>query len=101
HPSEAVLEELEPMGDPVPAVQPEMVDKPKDGGDDLTAIGGIGPRIAEVLNDLGIWTYDQIADWSAGNASWVEDHLAFEGRVTRENWIAQAQSLRAAATSDA
>ena len=86
HPSEAMLAELD-------GVQPEHVEKPKNGGDDLTAITGIGPRIAEVLNGLGIWTYQQIAAWQPEHATWVENHLSFKGRVGRENWITQASEL--------
>ena len=86
HPSEAMLAELE-------GVQPEQVEQPASGGDDLTQISGIGPRIAEVLNELGIWTYAQIAGWTPENATWVENHLSFKGRVGRENWVEQAQDL--------
>lgn len=84
HPSEAMLAELE-------GVQPLQLDRPKDGGDDLTRISGIGPRIAEVLNGLGIWTYAQIADWLPENQTWIENHLSFKGRVSRENWVEQAR----------
>lgn len=88
HPSEAMLAELE-------GVRPEQVSKPDSGGDDLTAISGIGPRIAEVLNELGIWTYAQIANWNADNATWIENHLSFKGRVGREDWVNQAKALAA------
>ena len=88
HPSEAMLAELE-------GVQPEQVDQPDGGGDDLTKISGIGPRIAEVLNEQGIWTYAQIAAWTPENATWIENHLSFKGRVERENWIEQAKELMA------
>ena len=90
HPSEAMLAELE-------GVQPDQVDKPKDGGDDLTQITGIGPRIADVLNELGIWTYQQIAGWQPEHATWIENHLSFKGRVGRENWVGQASDLMATA----
>jgi len=107
HPAEAVLRSLEgdeaeseeaeapeeAVSDASEAAQPEAFNEPKDGGDDLTAIGGIGPRIAEVLNGLGIWTYAQIASWTPENAAWVEEHLSFKGRVEREQWIAQAKAL--------
>ena len=107
HPADAVLRSLdggeteseeaevqeEAASDTVEAAQPEAFDQPKEGGDDLTAIGGIGPRIAEVLNGLGIWTYAQIASWTPENAAWVEEHLSFKGRVEREQWIAQAKAL--------
>lgn len=73
--------------------KPTTTSKPSTGGDDLGAIDGIGPRIAEVLNGLGIWTYEQIAGWDEKNANWVDDHLAFNGRVGQQNWIDQAKAL--------
>lgn len=88
HPSEAMLAELE-------GVQPEQIEKPENGGDDLTAITGIGPRIGEVLNELGIFTYAQIASWTGENETWIENHLSFKGRVSRENWVEQAKTLMA------
>ncbi|MCR9270232.1 MAG: hypothetical protein NXH72_09620 [Hyphomonadaceae bacterium] len=86
HPSEAMLAELE-------GVQPLQIEKPSEGGDDLTAITGIGPRIAEVLNGLGIWRFSQIAEWLPENETWIENHLSFKGRVSRENWVGQAKEL--------
>ena len=86
HPSEAMLAELE-------GVQPEQIAAPEGGGDDLTAITGIGPRIGEVLNELGIYTYAQIAGWTPENETWIENHLSFKGRVSRENWVEQAKAL--------
>ena len=88
HPSEAMLAELE-------GVQPEQIEKPENGGDDLTAITGIGPRIGEVLNELGIYAYAQIAAWTPENETWIENHLSFKGRVSRENWVEQAKALLA------
>lgn len=61
--------------------------------DDLTAIGGIGPKIQEVLNDLGIYHYDQIAAWTPENVAWVDDHLSFSGRIEQEDWVGQAAAL--------
>ncbi|MEM6557044.1 MAG: hypothetical protein AAF642_14290 [Pseudomonadota bacterium] len=86
HPSEAMLAELD-------GKQPVQVERPGDGGDDLTTITGIGPRIAEVLNGLGIWTFGQIAEWKPEHQTWIENHLSFKGRVSRENWVGQAKDL--------
>ena len=86
HPSEAMLAELD-------GKQPVQVERPGDGGDDLTTITGIGPRIAEVLNGLGIWTFGQIAEWKPEHQTWIENHLSFKGRVSRENWVGQARDL--------
>ncbi len=81
--------QAEPKASPTPV----SLDKPNGAADDLTAIKGIGPKLSEKLNGLGVWHYAQIADWTAEHAAWIDDQLAFKGRVARENWIVQAKSL--------
>ncbi len=61
--------------------------------DNLKAIGGIGPKLEAILNDFGIFHFDQIADWSPQEAGWIEDYLKFPGRVARDRWIDQAKAL--------
>lgn len=74
--------------------KPLALDGPVAGqADDLTVIGGVGPKIQEVLNELGIYHYDQIAAWSSENMAWVDDHLSFSGRIMRERWVEQAKVL--------
>lgn len=74
--------------------KPLALDAPVAGQpDDLTVIGGVGPKIQEVLNELGIYHFDQIAAWSPENVAWVDDHLSFSGRIARERWVEQAQVL--------
>lgn len=68
--------------------------------DDLKRIKGVGSVIEETLNDLGIYQFKQIASWEANNVSWVENFLAFPGRVTRENWIEQAKTLEDGGTTE-
>ena len=46
----------------------------------------------QVLNDLGVWTYAQIAAWSSEEIAWVDDYLSFSGRIGRDDWIEQAAS---------
>ncbi|MEM0986891.1 MAG: hypothetical protein AAGJ32_11635 [Pseudomonadota bacterium] len=75
--------------------QPPGIAKPRDASDDLTEIGGIGPRIQDVLNELGIYRFSQIAAWTPENEAWIDDYLSFSGRVGRELWVAQAQKLAA------
>ncbi len=78
----------------IPAERPIALPKAVAGSpDDLTIIGGIGPKIQEVLNELGIFHYDQIAAWSPANIAWVDDHLNFSGRIAREGWVEQAAIL--------
>ena len=47
------------------------------------------------MNALGIWSFAQIAGWSAANAQWVGTHLRFSGRIERELWSEQARLLGA------
>jgi predicted flap endonuclease-1-like 5' DNA nuclease len=61
--------------------------------DDLQRISGVGPKNEKILQKLGFYHFDQIAAWSESEASWVDDHLKFGGRVRRENWIHQASLL--------
>jgi NADH-quinone oxidoreductase subunit E len=88
---------------PLPAAAPvasgKMV-KPKGiaaarGGkaDNLQRISGIGPKNEGILNNLGIYHFDQIAAWTPEQITWVDDHLRFNGRIQREEWIRQAHLL--------
>lgn len=86
-----------PPAAPPPAKQiaPEMLPAPDGSADDLTRIKGIGPKLSARLNDLGIYHFKQIASWSETEARWVDEYLAFKGRVAREKWIKQARALTA------
>jgi len=101
HPAEAMFDQLSEdkdapsLADPV---QPEQSGEPQSGGDNLAQIEGIGPRIAEELNRVGVWSFKQIAAWSPENARWIEEHLGFDGRVTQEDWVKQAETLVAQPT---
>lgn len=74
--------------------RPMAMNGPVEGHpDDLTLIGGIGPKIQVLLNELGVWHYDQIAEWTPENVAWMDEHLNFGGRITREGWVEQAAVL--------
>lgn len=70
-----------------------MTEAREGAADDLELIAGVGPKLAETLNKLGIFYYDQIADWTKKDVAWVDQHLNFPGRIVRENWIEQAKAL--------
>jgi NADH-quinone oxidoreductase subunit E len=73
-------------------VKPAGVEKPQQP-DDLKLISGVGPKLEQVLNGLGIWTFAQIEKWSEREIAWVDDYLQFSGRIGRDNWIGQAAAL--------
>lgn len=63
-------------------------------GDDLTAIGGIDPKLAKELNDLGIQYFDQIIAMSPDHAVWIASRLSSTvSSAQRSAWIAEAKVL--------
>ena len=75
--------------------KPELLAAPRDGkGDDLGLIWGVADKLAEKLNALGIWHFDQIASWTPANVAWFETQMdGFKGRIDRDKWIEQCQKL--------
>lgn len=68
----------------------------KGGPDDLKLIKGVGPKLEALLHRLGFYHFDQVAAWSADEVSWVDQNLeGFKGRVSRDDWVAQAKILAA------
>lgn len=66
------------------------------GADDLKRIKGVGPKLEELCHSLGFYHFDQIAAWTAEEIAWVDENLeGFKGRVTRDEWVAQAKVLAA------
>jgi predicted flap endonuclease-1-like 5' DNA nuclease len=59
--------------------------------DDLERIHGIGPKIADVLRQMGFTSFRQIARLEADDVSWVAAALgAFPGRIERDGWVESA-----------
>ncbi|OCX61142.1 NADH-quinone oxidoreductase subunit E [Thioclava sp. SK-1] len=82
--------------------KPAMLSAPReDGADDLKLIKGIGPKLEETLNQMGVFHYDQIAAWTGAELAWVDDNLeGFKGRATRDDWVEQAQTLASGEETD-
>ena len=72
--------------------RPAAVERP-DQPDDLKLISGVGPKLEGTLNDLGIYTFGQIAKWSKAECDWVDGYLRFKGRIERDDWVKQAEAL--------
>ena len=87
----------------VPAgTKPELLTAARDGGaDDLKLIKGVGPGLEKELNAAGVFHFDQIASWSDDEVAWADQHLVrFKGRVSRDNWVTQAQALASGAETE-
>lgn len=80
--------------------QPQGLEERPSQIDDLKRIKGIGAVIENTLNELGVYQFSQLASWSDDNVQWVEHHLAFPGRITREEWIKQAKTLDEGGTTE-
>lgn len=62
--------------------------------DDLKAIVGIGKVFEHTLNDLGIFTFKQIANFTIEDVARVNAELKeFKGRMEQDDWIGQAKEL--------
>ena len=61
--------------------------------DDLKMISGVGPKIEATLNEIGIFTFAQVAGWKKAEREWVDGYLNFRGRIERDDWVKQAKAL--------
>ncbi len=74
--------------------EPELLKAPRGTPDDLELIWGVGPKLAKMLNDMGIWHFSQIAACGKAELNWVDDRLiGFKGRASRDEWVKQSKKL--------
>ena len=78
-----------------PARKPAVLSEARGGApDDLKRIKGVGPKLEKLLHSMGFFHFDQIAAWTGEEIAWVDENLeGFKGRVTRDEWVAQAKEL--------
>jgi predicted flap endonuclease-1-like 5' DNA nuclease len=86
----APAQEIVPEASVAPAPAPSAAP-----GDDLGRLKGVGPKLVAALNAMGVTRYAQIAAWNEADVARVDAALppAFQGRITRDNWIEQARFL--------
>lgn len=88
---EPTIEELTHRGKDV--LEGKIVDAPSHV-DDLTKIEGLGSFTEKKLNEIGIYTYGQIAGWSDDMVEYVSQEIGFiPGRIQKDNWVEQAEKL--------
>jgi len=75
--------------------KPTLLSEPREGGkDNLQLIKGIGKVSEKTLNDLGIYYFYQIANFTKEEVIWLNSTLgAFPGKIEREKWVDQAKEL--------
>lgn len=84
------------------AAKPQTMSAPRDGGpDNLKEIKGVGPKLETLLHEMGVYHFDQIAGWGPAEVAWMDSNLkGFKGRVSRDDWVAQAKILAAGGDTD-
>lgn len=89
----AKLKKAAPAPKPKPSAKKVTPPKPAPQEfDDLQTIGGIGPALERKLIEHGVTSFRQIARWTSKDIEEVEGKvIRFAGRVSRDNWIAQAK----------
>ena len=83
-----------PEAAPVVATQPAA--PASDGQDNLLRMKGVGPKLNQLLIELGVTRYEQIANWTEADLASIDTKLGnFKGRPVRDQWIDQAKYLAA------
>lgn len=62
--------------------------------DDLKKISGVGPKMEEVLNSIGIYTFLQVSKMTKKEYDLLDSITgSFPGRAERDDWSGQAKNL--------
>lgn len=71
-----------------------ILEAPDDNADDLQKIRGIGPVMERLLNEIGIYHYNQLARMNESDCIWIADRIkTFPKRIKRDRWQQQAVEL--------
>ena len=63
--------------------------------DDLKRISGIGPKMEEVLNSIGIYSFIQVSKMTKKEYDLLDSITgSFPGRAERDDWSGQAKNLK-------
>ncbi|GGD13222.1 50S ribosomal protein L21 [Aquisalinus flavus] len=86
----------EPKAETAPkdiAETPAVATQAADFKDDISLIGGVGPKLKEKLEGYGITSLKQIAGMDDAAVAKMDDELSLGGRPARDEWVEQAQEL--------
>lgn len=90
--------EIVPAAEPDAAIvaspSPHLLDAPRGGvADDLTALKGVGAKLAQALNDFGIYHFDQIASLDEAGIAWLDaQQKGFRMVCARHDIVGQARA---------
>lgn len=92
-----IAAEPQPVVAPTPPVAAAPAVAPaSDARDNLLRLKGVGPKLNQLLIELGVTRYAQIASWSDADIAAIDTKLGtFKGRPVRDQWVDQAKYLAA------
>lgn len=71
-----------------------VFDATKDTADDLKKVKGVGPKMEETLNEIGIYTFAQVSRMTEKEYDLLDSITgSFPGRAQRDDWAGQAKKL--------
>ncbi|MEX0644264.1 MAG: 50S ribosomal protein L21 [Parvularculaceae bacterium] len=88
-----------PKAEPQKAAKAEAQKAPKaakpaaDFKDDVSLIGGVGPKMKEKLESYGVTSLKQLAAMSDADVAKMDEALELHGRAARDEWVLQAKEL--------
>ncbi|MEM6929817.1 MAG: hypothetical protein AAF602_22955 [Myxococcota bacterium] len=63
--------------------------------DDLTQLDGVGDPLRDLLHDLGVFYFWQVAEWTEDDVAAIDGELLdFRGHIVEHGLVAQARELR-------
>lgn len=68
--------------------------------DNLKLVNGVNEEIEKKLNDAGIWHFDQIAQMSNDELTWVSAYSGFPNKAMQENWKGESAILAVGGETD-
>ncbi len=96
HLPEVAVSEIAPVAQsPAPATpSPHLLDEPRGGApDDLTALSGVGAKLASALNEFGIYHFDQLATLDEAGIAWLDaQQKGFRMICGRYDLVGQARA---------
>ena len=93
-----IAAEPQPLVAPVapPPIASQATAPAQGGQDNLLRMKGVGPKLNQLLIELGVTRYEQIANWTDADLTAIDARLGnFKGRPVRDQWIDQAKYLAA------
>lgn len=96
-----IAAEPQPVVAPVsPPISAAPAAATSDAHDNLLRLKGVGPKLNQLLIELGVTRYAQIANWSDADIAAIDTKLGtFKGRPVRDQWVDQAKYLAAGDTA--